>query len=233
MKRLLHSLRWNIVLQFRHGFYYVSAFYLLIMVALLRQIPPELGLSYLQSGFVALNLLLNYFFIAALVLLERSEGVLAGLVVTPLRSGEYLMAKVLSLLLLGMLESMLIVVFSFGMVPQPLLILAGMALLSAFYTLIGFVIVARFRLMNEYILPAGALLALLLLPLLDHFHIWQSAFFSLHPLQPMLVLLRAGFLPATPWELCYGFLGSLTWVVLCFLWARRSHTRFVQPGSHF
>lgn len=230
MTRLLSSLRWDVAIQFRNGFYYVSAFFILIWVGLLSQLPddPRIDYGLIIPGFMVLNLIITtYYFIGALVLLEKGEGTLAGLVVTPLRDIEYLAAKLLSLALLALLESILIVVLVYGFNFKPLPLLAGMLLLGGFYTMIGFVTIARYDSINEYLLPSGVMVLLLILPLIDYFGLWKSAIFYLHPVQPALVLMRAAFVAVEPREIAYGVLGSLFWLGLSFAWAHRIFHRFV------
>jgi fluoroquinolone transport system permease protein len=68
---------------------------------------------------------------------------------------------------------------------------------------------------------------LLILPLIDHFGLWQSPIFYLHPVQPMLVLMRAVRGGAAGWEVGYGLLGSSLWFAVSFTWARRQFHQFV------
>jgi fluoroquinolone transport system permease protein len=230
MKRLVATLRWDVVLQFRNGFYYVSAFFILIWVALWRQLPNAHTLDYalIVPGLVVLNLLITtFYFVGALVLLEKAEDTLTGLVVTPLHAGEYLAARVLSLSLLATLETVLIVLLIYGLDFQVLPLLAGMLLLSGFYTLMGFVAIARYDSINEYILPSGIIVFGLVLPLADHVGWWRSPIFYLHPIQPALVLLRAAFEPMAPWRIAYGLLGALLWLGISAVWAYRTFDRFV------
>jgi fluoroquinolone transport system permease protein len=227
-RRLAATLRWNVVLQFRHGFYYVSAAFILVRVALLRQLPGDAHMSLLVPGLMVNNLIITtFYFVGALVLLEKGEGTLAGLVVTPLRDTEYFLGKVFSLTLLGVGESLTIVLLTDGTRFNLLLLVGGMALLCGFYTLAGFVAVARFDSLNEYLLPSVLIVMALWLPLLDHFGLVHSPLFYLHPVQPALVLMRAAFAPAQPWEIVYGVAGSLFWLGLSLLLARRSFARFV------
>ncbi|HEV8191785.1 MAG TPA: hypothetical protein VGP82_09920 [Ktedonobacterales bacterium] len=57
-----------------------------------------------------------------------------------------------------------------------------------------------------------------MLPLLDHFGLVRSPLFYLHPVQPALVLMRAAFAPAQPWQIVYGVLGSAFWLWLAYIW---------------
>jgi fluoroquinolone transport system permease protein len=230
MKRVISALRWDVVLQFRNGFYFVGALFVLLWVGLLRQIivgaPFVANLA--APAFVMLNMLITtFYFVGGLVLLEKGEGVLDGLVVTPLRGWEYLASKAVSLTFPAIVESVLIVVLTIGAVFQPLPLLAGMALLGGLYVLLGFVAIARYDSINEYLLPSGVLVALLMLPLLDYVGLWRSALFYLHPVQPALVLLRAAFTPIASWEIAYGLVGAALWLALSYFWARRSFARFI------
>jgi fluoroquinolone transport system permease protein len=230
MKRLLSTVRWDVLIQFRQGFYYVSVFFVLVCAVLLRQLPHDgrVNFGIVIPAFMVLNLLVTtFYFIGALVLLEKGEGTLAGLIVTPLRDVEYLLSKILSLLLLALLESLLIVVLSYGFAFQVVPLLAGMILLGALYTLLGFIAIARYDSINEYLLPAGVMVALLTLPLIDQTGLWHSWLFYLHPVQPALVLMSSAFAPLAPWESIYAVLGSLFWVGLSFVLARHIFLRFV------
>lgn len=80
---------------------------------------------------------------------------------------------------------------------------------------------------TAYLLPSVLVLLGLMLPLVDHFGLWPSPVFYLHPLQPALVLLRAGFADAAPSELAYAFGAGLSWLALAFMWAERTLGRFV------
>src|SRR5258705_5397588 len=108
------------------------------------------------------NLLIGTFsFIGGLVLLERGEGTLTAQVVTPLRIGEYLTAKVVTLTALALAETLVVVLVIAGWRFNALLLIAGAALAAALYCLAGFIAVARYTAINEYLLPSGAYITIL------------------------------------------------------------------------
>jgi fluoroquinolone transport system permease protein len=230
IKRLFSTFVCDVVIQFRNGFYYVSAFFILVWVAILQLLPDDsrLNMSLIVPAFMMLNLLITtFYFIGALVLLEKSERTLTGLVLTPLRDYEYLTAKIASLTLLAIMETALIIGFVFGVDFAWLPLLAGMIVLGAIYTLLGFVAIARYHSINEYLLPSGLIVTALMLPLLDHFGLWQSLLFYLHPVQPPLILMRSAFVAVESWQMAYAVIGSLVWFALSFGWAHRIFYRFV------
>jgi fluoroquinolone transport system permease protein len=238
-KRFLAVLRWDLSLQDRYGFYYVSLFMIGLMGLLLSQIPA-VSLPFLLPVFVLSAMMATtYYFMGALVLLEKGENTLHGLVVTPLRAGEFLLARVASLTGLAIVETGLIVVpvyvlfygYRAGFGPDfhfnPLWLLVGMILLGALYSLLGFVAIAPYDAVNEYLLPSVGYLILLMLPLIDYAGLWQSPLFYLHPVQPSLLLLRAAFMPVAPAQIVFGLVGALFWTAVAYVWARRTFQHFV------
>lgn len=227
MKRLFATLICDIRLQFRNGFYYAAAFVAVVMALLLNQVrlvDPALLLPVFVLGDILVN---TFYFVGGLVLLEKGERTLAAQVVTPLRTSEYLAAKVGTLSLLALIESLVIVTAAYGAGFAVLPLVAGVVVLAVLYTLYGFVVVARYDSINSYLLPSVAYTAVLSLPLVDYLGLWQSWLFYLHPIQAPLLLLRAAFQPLAPWQLVYGVLYGALWIGLMYLASRRAFDRFV------
>jgi fluoroquinolone transport system permease protein len=229
-KRLQSALRWDLAGQYRQGFYAASAFFALVWIGLLSPLPwdERLAPDRLILAFVTLNLVITtFYYMSALVLFEKSEGALAGLAVSPLRDYEYLAAKVGSLNLLALAETLLITAAVWGLPDNWLLLAGGAGLLGCFYTLAGFIAIIRYDTLNEYLLPSVLLVTLLMLPLLGLLEPAPPLVFYLHPIQPMLTLLAAAFSPPAPWQVVYGLAGSLAWLGLAVYLARRGFDRFV------
>lgn len=229
MKRLLASLRWDVVRQYRNGFYAVTAFVVVFWVGVLRvatqNAPVDLRL--LGPAIIILNLMITtFYFVAAIVLLEKAEGTLTGLVVTPLRDSEYLLSKVLSLTGLAMVETLAILLLSFGgFAVVPLLV--SMLLCGSLYTLAGFIATARYDSINSFILPSGLVVAFMALPLLDLFGLVPTPLFWLHPVQPAIVIARAAFEPVDGPSLLLALALLLGWNALALMQARRLYQRYV------
>jgi fluoroquinolone transport system permease protein len=231
--RLDATLHCDVRLQFRNGFYYVGAFTAVVSILVLRQLhlPPQ-TLSWLMPVFLLGNMSINtFYFIAGLVLLEKGEGTLEVQVVTPLRSGEYLASKVLSLGVLALAESLLIVLFTFWPehgfpVNLPLLAL-GVLLGAVMYSLYGFMVVVRYDSVNEFLFPSMLYTLLLGLPVIPYFGFGQSWLYYLHPLQAPLLLLQAAFQPLGSGQLAYALLYGLLWAGLMFAYSRKVFFNFV------
>jgi fluoroquinolone transport system permease protein len=228
MTRFLSTLRWDMVLQFRYGFYFVSGFVILVWAALLTQLPADSRLDLIIPAFLVANLnITTFYFMGALVLLEKGEGTLTSLVVTPLRDGEYLGAKVASLTVLAVAENLLVIILIYGLGFKILLLLSGMIFLCGIYVLFGFIAIARYDTINEYLLPSIAFVTALMLPAIDQVNLWENAVFYIHPVFPPLILMRSAFTSIGLGDTIYGLLGSLFWVGLSFIWAKRTFHQFI------
>jgi fluoroquinolone transport system permease protein len=230
MKRFLATLRCDVRLQFRNGFFYATGFVLLIWALVIRQFGSSgvaLNLDWLLPAMLLNNLLIgSFYFLGGLVLLERGEGTLEAQVVTPLRVSEYLASKVVSLGGLALAQHLALVLLMAGPNVSLLPLLAGLAAAATLYILVGFAVVVRYRSINDYLLPSIPYAGALMLPVL-YAAGWDHWALYLHPMQPAVVLMRAAFAPAIPWQLVYGAAGSALWIAGGYLLARHSFERFV------
>ncbi|MEO8257018.1 MAG: hypothetical protein ABI868_06690 [Acidobacteriota bacterium] len=223
MSALLTALRWDVVLQARNGFYWATAFIVLVVGTLLLAIP-ETARTHPDAwvpAIIASNLqITTFFFVAGLMLLERDEGTLAALAVSPFSPGGYLAARTITLTALGAVETILVVWIGFGAGGSWLPILAGTTALGVIYTGCGVAIAARYDSVNAMLLPASAFVALLLLPLVPHFGLAPHTWFRLHPIEPALALIRGGYGGSDPGSLAFGAVGSAAWSAVAFAWGR-------------
>jgi len=227
MMRLLSTIRWDIQLQVRNGFYHATAFVAIIWIVILTQVHNAL-VALLLPAFILQGLVINsYWFISGLVLLEKGEGTLEAQIVTPLRSWEYLVSKVASLTLLSMVENLVIALAALGIRFHLLPLLLGIITASVIFIFTGFVTVSRYDSLSDYILPGAFFTSVFSLPLLFYFGLWEHPVFYLHPLQAPLLLMNAAFSPIQPWEWVYSLLYSTIWIIAVFFTSQRAFYRFV------
>lgn len=227
MKRLLATIKMDLRLQFRNGFYYAAAFVAVIMIVLLNQIPA--GSEGLALPMVIMtNALINaFYFMAGLVLLEKGEGSLESLVVTPLRPGEYLASKAITLTILTLAENIVIVALTYGLYAQWLALIAGISLLVPFMVFVGFIAVSRYDSINEFLFPSALYVLALSLPVFSYVGLLPGRWIYLHPVQASLQLLQEAFYPVGTLKVLYGLAYAALWVVVGYYFARRSFHRFV------
>ncbi len=114
MTRLMSTINWEVRLQWRNGFYYAAIFIVVVFLLAFSQISV-VKMDWLLPFMLVNNMVVGtFYFLGALILLEKDEGSLEARVITPLRPAEYLTAKVATLSALTLVESALIVVITVG-----------------------------------------------------------------------------------------------------------------------
>jgi fluoroquinolone transport system permease protein len=225
MGRLAHTIRWDITLQARNGFYVVTALVLLMWAAVLTQVPA-LDTAWLLPPLILGNLVIgSFYFVAAIVLLERAEGSLLARAVTPLRGGEYLAARIISLSLLALVENLGMAALFRGAGFAPLPMAGGVVLGTALFCLAGLITVAPYGSINAYLLPSAAVCGLLALPTLTALARWESPIIYLHPLEPAMLLMQGAFRPLAAWEIVYCLGAGTLWCLALGRYALRACRR--------
>ncbi|HMK48000.1 MAG TPA: ABC transporter permease [Methanocella sp.] len=225
--KLASTLKLDLRLQSRYGFYYASALTAILMIILLRQLPLQ-DLGFLIPVFLVGNLVLNtFYFVAGMVLFEKSEGTLQALAVSPLPIREYLASKVGTLTLLSVVENFAIILLIYGPSFDLLPVLAGTVAMAAIYVLAGFAVVAKYNSISEYIMPSVIYVTALQLPLVDYLGIFKSPVFYLFPAQAPLVLMGSAFTPAESWQIAYGLVYSLICIGGAYILASKAFRKYI------
>ena len=227
MRRLLATMHCDVRLQVRNGFYYAVVLVLACWGLLMWQLPAFDWRLFLPALVLGNLIMTAFYFIGGLVLLEKSDGTLEAQVVTPLRVGEYLASKVATLTGLSLIENLAFAAIFQGFGFNPLPLTAGVVLASILFALIGFVTVARYEAINEYLLPSVLYTVVLGIPFLHYFDFWTHPVMYVHPILATMILMKAAFLPVEPWLLVYGVIYPLVWVIPAFVWSRRAFDRYI------
>ena len=231
MMRLATAVHGDARLQLRQGFYYASAFVLLVLIAVGRQLPADV-LGWILPVIVLSNVQVNtFYFLAGLVLLEKGEGTLQAQVVTPLRPREYLASKVATLTALSVAENVVLTLATIGPGAVTLALVSGIVLASILFCLAGFLAVARHDSINEFLMPSFVYTLLLTLPLLPYFGLLEGRLFDLHPLQAPLQLLCRAFQVDAQGPTVIAFVSYAVGTVLAAALSLRAFHRFVVAGE--
>lgn len=229
LPRFAAAFRNDLRLQFRHGFYYVYLVLAIIYVIILRVLPAAARDLLLPLVIFTDPAIAGFYFIGAIVLLERADGTQQALFITPLRIRDYFLSKVLSLSALALATSLAIALFAVGPVFNILALIIGVTLTSVLFVLLGLAFVSRFKVLNIYLFSAGLAVALMSLPLLGFLNIWDSLVFWLFPTQPCLVVIATAFRPDSypVREYILSLVLLLVWITGAWLWASRWYPRYV------
>ena len=218
MRPLLALMRCDVLLQARNGFYWASGFVVLAVSALLATLPAAVtsAPSLWVPALAAFNLqITTFFFVAGLVLLEREEGTLTALGASPVSPRIYLAARTTTLAGLAAAETLVIVWLGFGFATSWSL-MTGIVAMGITYTGFGAALATRYESINELLLPASAIVTLLLLPLLGHFGLTSQAVWVWHPLAPAIALIRGAYQPIGLLESVLGIVGATVWATGAF-----------------
>jgi fluoroquinolone transport system permease protein len=184
--------RLDLRLQWRHGFYAAYAFTVVVYVLLLRALPADARTILLPPVLLSEASVIGFFFGGAMLHLDRSDGVLSALAVTPLDPGAWALARTLTLVLLTSLACVLVGVGAAPGAVRPLeLALAG-GLTAAVFVPLGLATAARFEAIERFIIGGGIATALLGLAVLPYFGVAESPLWRLLPTDAALRLLAIG-----------------------------------------
>lgn len=231
MRRLAAAAGADVRLQIRNGFYAATAFVVALMIGAATQLP-SLDYGWLLPVFVAGNLLTNtFYFVAGLVMLERAEGTIEALVVTPLRPWEYLASKTVTLVALTLAENAVIVLAVYGPRFDALALAAGIALISPIFLFCGFLAVLRHGSINDFLIPSVLYTAVLSAPFVAYLVGWESWALALHPIDGGFRFLRAAFEPVPAWRLAIGAVYAIAWTVVLWKASLRGLRRLAATGA--
>lgn len=227
MNRLWTGLRWETTIQFRQGIYYAAAFVAFVWSALLYGVP-DAGIEPLLVSVLFIDLaVFGFFFMAAIYYLEKGDRVIEGLVVTPLRTWEYLMAKIITLTITSIVVGAIVTLVVYGVVLNWFWYVVAVVVMSLPVTLLGFVIAARYNGINEFLIPGSFYLAILQIPLLAYFGVVDTPLLYLLPSGPGLIFLEMAFGSVPAWLAVFALAYTVVLTVASFRWARRTFDQVV------
>ena len=225
---LATAVRMDFHLQRRYGFWYATAFVVLLWIGVLQLVPDTLlgpAMPYLLMA----DLQFMLFFIAGAVFFEKGERTVFALLITPLRFRHYLTAKLLTMSALALATCVIVVLVDYGPGVDPLPFLAGVVLMTLLMLLAGFVTAPLFPSISEWILPSTLVLALLNAPIVGYSGLYPHPAFALVPTDGPLLLLGAAFhqVDLAPGQWVYAVGYPLLWIAGLCLLARRVFHRCV------
>jgi fluoroquinolone transport system permease protein len=231
MSRFLSAMKLDVTVQVRTQLYTIGIVAGLIVVVAVSQLA---GPEQLAAIIPTLMLLVvggsTLLYVAALILFEKDEGTLNAIIVSPLRTSEYLWSKIITLTALATLESlimiggaMLLMRVSTGLtLPNIPLLLTGIVAIGIIYTLIGIVLIVRFDKITDFLIPMSGVAVVLQLPFLYFLGWVKHPLFLLIPTSAPTLLMQGAYVPLTAWEWLYALGYTAALMVGLSIWARRA-----------
>jgi len=227
--RLTTAIIQDIRFQFRHGFYYVYAILSAMYIIVLHFLPDPIVYPTLTLILFTDICTLGFFFIGAIILLERGQNITESLFVTPLRLAEYLLSKSVSFLILSMLSTLVVLLGASIPIQDYFWFIWGLILSSTIYTLFGIIFATKAKHVNDYFVRALGMGLLISLPLIGHLGLFDTPLFYLFPTKATLILLDViGKVYSLP-EKLYAGISLFFWtLILAYL----AYYRFEKHVRH-
>lgn len=173
--RILNALKGDMKFQFKQGFYFVYIIVTILYMLIIDQLPTRFENYAVPMVVFTDPSFVGFFFIGGIVMLEKGQGILQYLIITPLRPKEYLISKVISLSALAVIAGFTIAFVTYNSSFNWLLLFLGILQTSVFFTLYGFLVACGCNTINQYFLKMIPYIMILVLPTLLYFvfpHIW-------------------------------------------------------------
>lgn len=221
MKRLIATIKLDMTIQFRNRFYYVGlAVALFFGVGLAQFFDHATVESLLPIMYLFAIGGTTMLYVAGLVLYEKDQNTLDAVIVSPVRTSEYLLSKVLTLTFLASLESLGLLVFAYGLTGfNPLPLFGGVAIMGAMLTLVGFLMVVRYDTITDFLIPALVIGGLLQMPFLHFIGLAESILWYIVPTTAPTLLMTGAWHPLELWQVAYAIGYSALILFICYQWA--------------
>lgn len=232
MSRLASTLRLDATLQVRHRVYLIVLGATLGLALAIRSVVTPEQLEFFMPVLVMYGVsLTTVFLVGVLLLLERSEGTLSVVMVSPLRPSEYLASKLITLAGLALVESTIVAVVAYGLGWSFGWFVLAVVMRASMGVGIGVAVGVRYSSITRFLFP-GILASLAFdFPNFWYFEIWPTSLFYLWPSMPPLLLAKSAFFAVEPLQLVYAFVYGPLVVGAALFWASRSIDRFVVRGE--
>ena len=233
MSNLKNMLKWEFKLLYRYKIIHISILSVFLYF-LTTQAIEDMNRPIFHSLLLFFDpATIGIMFVGALVLFEKSENVLQALVITPMKTNDYLLSKITSLTILSCVSAIIFILLLniFGGIDFNIFFLAsGIILTSILLILLGFILVSRLKSINEYLLAMALFfLALTFPPMLHLSGLYENMIFYLWPTHASLLIFRGVFNEAVleTWEIAYGIIYQIVWIGLLFFLARRAFYKHI------
>lgn len=215
--RLGYALITDYKFQLKQGFYIIYGLLTVMYMVVLSLLPDTYKqmvlplLIYSDPAFVGL------FFIGGIIMLERLQGVLSYLVVTPLKIREYMLSKLITLTTLAVVASLAITWSAdYGGTVNELLMILGVVGSSIFFVLIGVVVSTYCETVNQYIVKMIPAILIFVLPCASLLGTGYHYVWTVFPSVAGLRVLLGAFYPAELLEMICLLGYIILWDVLLF-----------------
>jgi len=241
MTRLLSAMKIDVIVQVHNNLYAIGIGVAVLVAVMVSQLARP---NQLPSLVPALMLLViggtTLLYVAGLILFERDEGTLDAVMVSPLRTSEYLWSKIITLTALATLESVTMIGGAMLLMsrsdevtwPVVPVLLLGIIAIGVMYTLMGIVLIVRYDKITDFLIPMAALFSVLQLPFLHFWGVIEHPAFLIIPTSAPTMLMQGAYIPLAAWEWLYAMGYTAAMIMGLTIWAYRAFNTHIimKPG---
>jgi fluoroquinolone transport system permease protein len=194
MIQFLQLLRWETILLRRNNLIAISLVVTTMYLALF-QLLKMLGNQELFAMLLVLNdpALIGFLFVSVSIIYEKDSGSLSALRVTPVSLHLYLLAKLSSLSVLGMVCGWLMAVGLLGFGIHHGMFVFTCLLITLLFGSLGIGMIARVKRFVDFMLPMAGALVLMVIPLAEWFGLFPVPLKWIFPLEHGIRLMAWSF----------------------------------------
>ncbi len=229
--RLLAALKSDVKFQYKQGFYFVYAALTAMYLLILHYIPQGILKSYAVPVTIYSDpAVIGFFFIGSIVMLEKQQGIIDCLAVTPLDPKEYLLSKAISLGTVGLISSVIIAA-SAGIGIRWFAVIISVLLNSFLYTLFGFITAGGAKSINSYFMRAIPVMLVMILPCFSLIGFPLSWLFRIFPSVAGIELLIGAFIKQDFGAMMTDIVILCIWIAIFFAAALKTYDKKILAGG--
>lgn len=231
--RIKNALIADLKFEQKQGFFAIYVIISFIYLLVLTQIPETFRHIVVPIVIFSDPSILGLFFIGGMLLLEKEQGILQSIVVTPLKSVEYIISKVASLSIVALFAGVLISTLTYTGRVNYFYLVMGILLASFFFTQIGILIACKSKVINEFFLRMVPWMLALTAPALLLIPFQDAAILNLFPTVACLRMVYGAYNGLSLGEAAFqiGFMILMNSVLLVFT-TSKFEEHIVYGGQH-
>lgn len=229
--RFISALKSDILFQFKQGFYIIYVVITLIYMVALSWIPMSVLKVVVPLVIFTDPAVIGLFFVGGIVMLEKNQGIIQAVVVTPLTTREYIISKVISLVIVSLFAGIIIATLAYKGPIDWLLFFISLILTSSFFTLCGLVIGAKCNTVNQYIVRMIPIMLFFVLPCFSLIDYQVIDFFEIIPSVAALKLMLGTFIGIDLIESLFIILYLIVMNILALWYTERVFEKHVVYGG--
>lgn len=221
MKALFQQMLWHFKLLHRNHLIAISVVITLFYAALFFFLKDFANLTYLLTVLLYNDpALIGLAFVGLSLMLEKNEGVFPVWLVSPVNRHHYLLARLLSLALIGWACGLGMALFALGTAFNLWQFSFAIFATCLLFGMVGIIVMSGTTEVLMYVLKLFPVLILLSLPFLNYFQLTDWPIFQVWPIQGSLDLIVHSYDLTTALEHAWwAYLSTVIWLGILYWWA--------------